>query len=324
MSLSMQSVYLYMGSLDAASATLGAIAGAYCPGEMQTILNQMIIPLTMLGAAIFLGATFAGHQVWGSALILFGAGIASADYFFHPHGDDVLSTGGMSFSATIVLYFMSIVPSALSNIYKERKLKELDMNEVHTSTIVSFWQLLIGFVFLPLMSLPALGEGGPPVEGHVNTYVTTYRSIDRLLKRLVFVFSPLMTLCVVLGGLSRSEVTSQLSDGFSCFMGTNPKDPDHDCSNSAVILLVYILLNFLYNIMMLAITKRGSAVLLVMSQVITPHVPPHPHPFPASRVVILLWYVLPPSSPPPPFLCSLGAVPSNHQHRLHPQATYGG
>jgi hypothetical protein len=160
MSFSMQTVYLYMGSLDAASATLGAIAGAYCPGEMQTILNQMIIPMTMLGAALFLKATFAGHQVWGSALILFGAGIASADYFIHPKPNAGMSsgTGGIAFSATIALYFMSIVPSALSNIYKERKMKELDMNEVHTSTIVSFWQLLIGFVFLPLMALPALGS----------------------------------------------------------------------------------------------------------------------------------------------------------------------
>jgi hypothetical protein len=159
MSLSAQTVYLYMGGLDAASATLGAIAGAYCPGEMQTILNQLVIPLTMIGAAVFLGTTFAGHQVWGSALILFGAGIASADYFLHPNPAGVsMSTGGMTFSTTIVLYFMSIVPSAFSNIYKERKMKELDMNEVHTSTVVSFWQLLIGFVFLPLMALPALGN----------------------------------------------------------------------------------------------------------------------------------------------------------------------
>jgi hypothetical protein len=66
---------------------------------------------------------------------------------------------------------------------------------------------------------------------------------------------------------------SQLSDGYSCFLGSNPNDPEDDCSNSAVILIAYIILNFLYNIMMLTITKRGSAVLLVMSQV--PHPLPH-------------------------------------------------
>jgi hypothetical protein len=59
----------------------------------------------------------------------------------------------------------------------------------------------------------------------------------------------------------------QLSDGFSCFMGTNPNDPTADCSNAAYLLLAYIVVNFFYNILMLAIMKRGSAVLLVISQV---------------------------------------------------------
>jgi len=59
----------------------------------------------------------------------------------------------------------------------------------------------------------------------------------------------------------------QLSDGWTCFMGTNPNDPEGDCSNAAYLLMFYIVFNFGYNILMLAITKRGSAVLLVVSQV---------------------------------------------------------
>jgi hypothetical protein len=62
-------------------------------------------------------------------------------------------------------------------------------------------------------------------------------------------------------------MSMQLSDGFSCFMGTNPNDPTADCSNAAYLLLAYIVVNFFYNILMLAIMKRGSAVLLVISQV---------------------------------------------------------
>jgi hypothetical protein len=60
---------------------------------------------------------------------------------------------------------------------------------------------------------------------------------------------------------------SQLSDGYACFLGTNPNDPEDDCSNAATLLLGYITVNFFYNVLLLAITKRGSAVLLVMSQV---------------------------------------------------------
>lgn len=65
-------------------------------------------------------------------------------------------------------------------------------------------------------------------------------------------------------------MSSQLSDGFTCFMGTNPRDPtDEGCSDAAALLMVYIIINFMYNIMMLAITKKGSAVLLVTSQALS-------------------------------------------------------
>jgi drug/metabolite transporter (DMT)-like permease len=145
-----------MGGLDAASATLGAIAGAYCPGGMQTILNQLIIPLTMIGAVIFLGTNFDRQQIWGSSFILFGSMVASSNYFLNSSSQES-SSASMSLAASVTLYFISVIPCALSNIYKERKMKEFDMNEVHTSTIVSFWQLWIGFIFLPLLSLPSLG-----------------------------------------------------------------------------------------------------------------------------------------------------------------------
>jgi drug/metabolite transporter (DMT)-like permease len=83
-----QPVYISMGALDAASATLGAIAGAYCPGAMQTILNQLIIPLTMIGSALFLNQTFDRNQVSGSIFILLGSVVASANYFFTPSTSD--------------------------------------------------------------------------------------------------------------------------------------------------------------------------------------------------------------------------------------------
>ena len=36
-----QQIYVGMGFFDSASSTLGAFAGVYCPGELQTILNQV-------------------------------------------------------------------------------------------------------------------------------------------------------------------------------------------------------------------------------------------------------------------------------------------
>jgi hypothetical protein len=215
-------------------------------------LNQLVIPVTLLGSYLFLHTRFKSYQLWGCACIVVGACVASSDYYFVPterdtaaeaeeeatsNGTDAdagagagagsMAGGGMTISVAIMVYFLSVLPSAFSNIYKEKQMKIHNMHEVHTSTFVSFYQLWIGFFFLPLLALPSLG------------------------------------------GLTTSQMSSQMSDGFSCFMGTNPNDPSDDCSNSAYILLFYILLNFVYNVLLLVITKRGSAVLLVVSQALS-------------------------------------------------------
>jgi drug/metabolite transporter (DMT)-like permease len=131
------------------------------------VLNQLIIPITMVGASFFLNAKFESSQLWGSAFIVLGAIVASSGYLFTDNSADADATGAVTstaakvstamVSAAIVLYFISIIPSAASNLYKDGKMKEQDMNEVHTSTVVAFWQLWFGFLFLPLMSLPQLG-----------------------------------------------------------------------------------------------------------------------------------------------------------------------
>ena len=154
------SIYIIMGLLDAACGTLASIAGARCPGQLQTILNQLIIPITLLGAYGYLGSTFQTFQIGGSSLITFGAMVASISYFFalpsdYTEADSTLTSTAST--ASIITYFVSILPSAMSNIYKEEKMKERDMHEFHTSTVVSFWQFFFGFLFLPLLFLPALG-----------------------------------------------------------------------------------------------------------------------------------------------------------------------
>jgi len=168
------SVYVYMGLMDSASATIGAIAGVNCPGMLQTILNQLVIPITMIGAYLFLKSRFESFQIWGSLFILLGAIVASANYLFGGPAssadssmDGAADSGAAEapssattamVSAAVVLYFLSVIPSAVSNIYKDSKMKEQDMNEVHTSTLVAWWQLWFGFMYLPLMALPALGK----------------------------------------------------------------------------------------------------------------------------------------------------------------------
>jgi hypothetical protein len=97
-----------------------------------------------------MGDKFSNTQLYGCFCILAGAIVASSGYLFSPHQSsdnseipsDAESTGhgGMALPAAIILYLAR------------------DMNEYHTSSVVSFWQLWIGFAFLPLLSLPSLGK----------------------------------------------------------------------------------------------------------------------------------------------------------------------
>jgi hypothetical protein len=89
-----------MGTLDGASSTLTAIAGAACPGALQTILNQMVIPITMISAFFFLGDVFETYQISGSMLIFLGSCLASSNYFFAP-------SSAHSNGASIAIYFLS-------------------------------------------------------------------------------------------------------------------------------------------------------------------------------------------------------------------------
>jgi hypothetical protein len=110
-------------------------------------------------------------------------------------------------------------------------MKKSDLNEVHTSMLVSLWQLILGFLFLPLLFLPAL-------SGSSSDSSTT---------------------------MSLNEMYNQMVDGYRCFLGENPT-PYDSCENSWIIMMLYIVVNFAYNVLLLIITKRGSAVLLVISQ----------------------------------------------------------
>ena len=57
---------------------------------------------------------------------------------------------------------------------------------------------------------------------------------------------------------------SQLLLGFRCFLGHNSQ-PGDTCGGATLAMFSYVLVNFCYNVLLLLITKHGSAMLLVIS-----------------------------------------------------------
>ena len=231
-SRSLHRAFLLMGVMDAASSTLGALGGAGTPGQLQTLINNLVIPITMALSAAYLHVRFRRHQLVGSVLIVLGCAFASLPFFFpslNPDppgggggvGDDDDGGGGLSGPSrwlSILVFVVSIIPAAMSNVFKEVEMKGDDLNVYVTTVVVSLWQEVIGFLFLPLLRLQ------------------------------------------VFGGMSSAQMARQMGDGYACFLGRAD-----GCEGAGWLFIVYVGVNFLYNVLLLLITKHGSAVLLVVA-----------------------------------------------------------
>ena len=62
-----------MGLLDSAAGFLSCVGGAFVGGAVQSLINQTIIPLTLLLSKVFLKAKFTRRQNLGASIIVVGA-----------------------------------------------------------------------------------------------------------------------------------------------------------------------------------------------------------------------------------------------------------
>lgn len=90
---------------------MGAV---YTPGQYQTLLNQSLIPCTMLASAAFLRSRYKASQYIGAAIILGGAAFVVSPELFGAHGKAPIE----SHYSSNLLYFISNIPMALSAVYK--------------------------------------------------------------------------------------------------------------------------------------------------------------------------------------------------------------
>mmetsp|Transcript_96406 Transcript_96406/g.274806 ORF Transcript_96406/g.274806 Transcript_96406/m.274806 type:complete len:438 (-) Transcript_96406:248-1561(-) len=147
-----QKRFIIMAFLDCLGTFLTAMGAVYTPGQYQTLLNQSLIPCTMIASAVFLRSKFYWPQVSGAFIILTGAFLVLSPSFF---GDaPPVETRWYA----NLLYFASNIPMALSAVYKEYAFS--DGSNVHVLLLtqtVSIYQFLFGFVLAPLQMVPGVG-----------------------------------------------------------------------------------------------------------------------------------------------------------------------
>ncbi|CAJ1329966.1 unnamed protein product [Effrenium voratum] len=121
------------------------------------------------------------------------------------------------------LYIIAVVPSAFSNCYKQKKLKQVNLDVMWSFFWSGMWQVLWGVLLYPLNWVP-----WPTPTGHNEA--------------------------------TPAHMGQDLKDSWTCFMGTNPKPSITTCDSEPAYLwfAAYLLFNVFFNLFFLWLIKRLS------------------------------------------------------------------
>ena len=129
-----------MAMHESVSSVCSTIGGANTAGAVQNLINQTLIPMTLVMSAGCLGSRYSPRQIFGAAIILAGACWA------------VSSAGGKGDASTTwagaLVFTVGILPSAYSNVYKEgvfnMSVKARAADVFYLTTVISGLQVPFG------------------------------------------------------------------------------------------------------------------------------------------------------------------------------------
>lgn len=142
--------FITMGALDAVAGLFGAVGGSVTAGQVQIVINQANIPITMLFSRIYLNVTTYAWTQYLGALVIIGGGLISALGTASDESQHTLWYGTL-------LIFLAVIPGSMSNVYKEENFKEYNLDVFYLSTYVSIWQGIMSFACIPLFTLSYFG-----------------------------------------------------------------------------------------------------------------------------------------------------------------------
>ena len=250
-----QSRFFGLATLDAFGTFFTAMGATFTPLALQQILNQTLIPLTMICSFFFLRTRFRLQAVCGAILIFLGAAVVIL-------GSLEGSSSGEHFRwYASAIYFLSNVPMALSATYKEIAFKDQTVDVWYLCFWVSLYQFLVSFVFIPLLGLPFIsGSANPPPLSQLPS-----QFLDGAL-----CWVGAGPCCCTESGKIPSNTTALLNISSSAILNQQCLQNSESLCPTPLgpalwLLPGYTLCNFIYNALGLYITKHGSAVLRYIS-----------------------------------------------------------
>jgi len=142
-----------ISSLDTVSMLLSSMAAPVVAGHVQTLLNQLTLPLLMVFSLIFLAVRYNKYQYLGALLIVGGAVMAAV-----PNVNSTNKDGRENKAWGLIVYALSLIPFALSNVYREYVFRDKPRVDIFYLMV---WTLAIQFVLgwgcVPILAIPAFG-----------------------------------------------------------------------------------------------------------------------------------------------------------------------
>lgn len=234
-----KTTFFLMGMFDSLTGVIAMFGSVKTSGTLQVLLNNSVVPITMFLSVIILGTSFKASEYLGSVIILAGVVVVVAVPALLADPDAEVATVQPRNDITFnIIYFFSVVPSALAAIYKEKLFTQIDLEVNYLQAWVAMWQLLFGFLLIPLNTFKFLGDNYMPYSQLPHALIDGARCFVGI--------NTVVTQCARPGTNSALAMT-RLCD---------------DCSGAWWVTLIYLSFNILYNIFLVLIIKHGSAALL--------------------------------------------------------------
>ena len=217
--------FIVMGLLDCFGTFFTAMGAVHTPGQLQPVLNQSLVPCTMVVSCVLLRSRYSWCHSLGAMLIVSGALVSLSPSLSHHSGSGAadsacVSTGDCVRIYSIAIYWLSNVPMALSVVYKESRFHNETMDVCWLTQWVSIYQFLFGFVLAPLQLLPGMSSAR---------------------------------------GVPARQMLDGMASGWACFIERDATG----CAerHTMLLLFAYVGVNFVFNTTGLWLTKHGGAVL---------------------------------------------------------------
>jgi len=226
---------------DQLNAAISSPPSPYVTLPIQSVMTNTVLVWMALAAFFWIGARYKQTHFIGICLVLMSVAVQLSNRLFTNDCSEDGKEHGLCFSSYkdangnfvylpmaqmalwYIMFFVSTLPAAIGNVYKQKVLQGRDVDVWYATWWSGNFQVLWGWALLWITWLPLPGQDP----------------------------------------LSASDTFSEIGNTLSCLGGNMPREDDHTCVQSPppwFWVILYLCFNITFNIALLYLTKRMTAV----------------------------------------------------------------